>query len=202
MKKLLQHISITILLIFALPAAGQIVQAPSFALTGSQPESVLSGTSITLFGAAFDADATHNTVTFTPVGGGTGTDATLTGIVGTTRLDVTVPAGLAGGLYEVSVTRSSDGSVVTMPDLFTVITGTSPIDLPGAGAGLIGMSTENEDWGDNDGDGDLDLIITGESGSLVFSTKIYKNDGSGSFTAIERAFSALTPLRATSPNGM
>lgn len=38
--------------------------------------------------------------------------------------------------------------------------------------------------GDIDGDGDLDLILTGQDSSLTFVSKIYQNDGTGSFTEI------------------
>ena len=38
--------------------------------------------------------------------------------------------------------------------------------------------------GDIDSDGDLDLILTGQDSSLTFVSKIYQNDGTGSFTEI------------------
>jgi hypothetical protein len=40
------------------------------------------------------------------------------------------------------------------------------------------------DFGDIDGDGDLDLIITGKNSSDVLIAKLYRNNGSGSFSLI------------------
>jgi len=48
---------------------------------------------------------------------------------------------------------------------------------------LTGVDNSSIDLGDIDGDGDLDLILTGNSGS-GYIAKIYRNNGSGSFTEI------------------
>jgi hypothetical protein len=50
-------------------------------------------------------------------------------------------------------------------------------------AGLIGISVSSSDWGDYDNDGDLDILLTGYGESSPIS-KIYRNDGMGSFTDI------------------
>jgi hypothetical protein len=50
--------------------------------------------------------------------------------------------------------------------------------------GLIGVYNSSIDLGDIDGDGDLDLILTGYDGSSTRVSKIYQNDGSGSFGEI------------------
>lgn len=54
------------------------------------------------------------------------------------------------------------------------------------GAGLTPVTAPDADWGDYDGDGDLDLVVTGgTSGSgSGFSTTVYRNDGSDTFTDI------------------
>jgi hypothetical protein len=46
-------------------------------------------------------------------------------------------------------------------------------------------------WGDYDGDGDLDLAVTGEFGYNVFVSRIYRNDGNGSFTLINAPLQGL-----------
>ena len=54
-------------------------------------------------------------------------------------------------------------------------------------AGLYGVYSGNAEWGDFDNDGYLDIIITGlHSGSPSYEcvSKIYRNDGNGTFTDI------------------
>ncbi|HUX95876.1 MAG TPA: FG-GAP-like repeat-containing protein [Bacteroidales bacterium] len=46
---------------------------------------------------------------------------------------------------------------------------------------LTGVSSGSADWGDYDNDGDLDILLTGLVSSNAVS-KIYRNNGSGSFT--------------------
>ena len=54
-------------------------------------------------------------------------------------------------------------------------------------AGLIGVSYSSSAWGDYDNDGDLDILLTGRSGTDIFSyeyiSKVYRND-LGIFTDI------------------
>ncbi|HQO09667.1 MAG TPA: FG-GAP-like repeat-containing protein [Clostridiales bacterium] len=40
------------------------------------------------------------------------------------------------------------------------------------------------EWGDYDNDGDLDLLVTGYSGTVGVTTKLYRNDGNDTFSAI------------------
>ncbi|MFH1714570.1 MAG: FG-GAP-like repeat-containing protein [Elusimicrobiota bacterium] len=52
-------------------------------------------------------------------------------------------------------------------------------------AGLTGVDYGSTIWGDYDNDGDLDLLVTGSLGSFAsYSSKIYRNDGSDTFTDI------------------
>ncbi len=51
-------------------------------------------------------------------------------------------------------------------------------------AGLPDLFRSSSDWGDYDSDGDLDLAIAGYTGSGAV-TKIYRNDGNGTFTEID-----------------
>jgi hypothetical protein len=55
-------------------------------------------------------------------------------------------------------------------------------------ADLVAAENGASRWGDVDSDGDLDLIVTGDSDPTLLtslSTRIYRNDGSGSFTVVD-----------------
>ncbi len=58
-----------------------------------------------------------------------------------------------------------------VPKIFTETTSIS----------LAGVYNSSVAWGDYDNDGDLDILLTGNDGSSRVS-KIYKNNGDGSFT--------------------
>jgi len=184
MKQLLPFIAIASFLFITLMAMSPAAYAQNFALTGAEPGSAAPGTEITLQGSGFDATASDNTVTFTPAGGGTGTDATPSAISGTTRLTVAVPSGLSGGLYEISIERSSDNATTTLAGLISVITGNTDAEFTDISAGLTGVDASSSDWGDYDNDGDLDLVIVGSDINTTPIATIYRNDGSGSFTDI------------------
>ena len=53
------------------------------------------------------------------------------------------------------------------------------------GAGLPGVQLGCARWGDYDGDGDLDILLSGEPSGGGRITRIYRNDGNGSFADIE-----------------
>jgi len=52
-------------------------------------------------------------------------------------------------------------------------------------AGLTAVEAGAVSWGDYDGDGNLDLLVTGDEGGGVASTTLYRNDGNGTFAAVD-----------------
>ena len=58
-------------------------------------------------------------------------------------------------------------------------------------AGLTGVSGAAVAWGDYDNDGDLDILLTGYVGSNVGISKVYRNDGGGTFTDIGAALTGV-----------
>ena len=52
-------------------------------------------------------------------------------------------------------------------------------------AGLPGVSYSSAAWGDYDNDGDLDILLTGASTNAVPIARIYRNNGSSTFTDID-----------------
>jgi len=177
--------SIPLLLFLALCLFPLFATAQSLTLTRITPEAAAPGTPFRLFGTGFDAAAGDNTVTFTPVDGGAGTTAPLTGAQ-PTALSGTVPAGLAGGLYTVSVTRASDGATASLPDLVAVVTGgggrwvARDTLRDSAGSTLIPDGALAS--GDVDGDGDLDLLVNDSFDSIFSNVRVFTNDGAGGFT--------------------
>ncbi|MCX5680702.1 MAG: FG-GAP-like repeat-containing protein [Candidatus Omnitrophica bacterium] len=51
-------------------------------------------------------------------------------------------------------------------------------------AGLTGNSSNSAAWGDYDNDGDLDLLLSGQVSSGPGISKVYQNNGNGTFTDI------------------
>jgi Calx-beta domain/FG-GAP-like repeat len=83
-------------------------------------------------------------------------------------LDILLTGG-TGGLASVSKIYRNDGGTFT----------------ENTAAGLTGVgSGSSAAWGDYDSDGDLDVLLSGFTGTGSVS-KIYSNNGSGSFAAIE-----------------
>jgi len=62
-------------------------------------------------------------------------------------------------------------------------------------AGLIGVRFSSVAWGDYDNDGDLDILITGNSYSSGYISKIYRND-SGMFTDINAGLTGVSNCSA------
>jgi predicted nucleotidyltransferase len=51
-------------------------------------------------------------------------------------------------------------------------------------AGLEGVDQASVSWGDFDGDGDLDILLTGKNSSNQLISRIYENNGDGTFSDI------------------
>ncbi|MFC2138207.1 FG-GAP-like repeat-containing protein, partial [Bacteroidota bacterium] len=58
------------------------------------------------------------------------------------------------------------------------------------GISLRGVENGNAVWGDYDNDGDLDILLSGQSRSII--TLIYRNEGNGIFTELDFSFLGLT----------
>jgi hypothetical protein len=52
------------------------------------------------------------------------------------------------------------------------------------GSGLVGVSNAGGGWGDYDNDGDLDILLVGYSPANAAVSKIYRNEGGGTFVEI------------------
>ena len=104
--------------------------------------------------------------------------------------DWTISASPRGGQGSGSVTfdvRPNAGAERS----WSLFVGNRPLPVSQAGsyddlrAGLIGVRDAAVAWGDYDNDGDLDIVLTGArelSGNAI--SKVYRNDGHGSFTDI------------------
>jgi len=57
-----------------------------------------------------------------------------------------------------------------------------------SGITLLGLSRASAAWGDFDGDGDLDLAMTGLTTPGLTATRVYRNDGGTTFTALAGSF--------------
>jgi FG-GAP-like repeat len=90
-------------------------------------------------------------------------------------LDLAMTGQTAGGSNAMYVYRNDGGNFTSLPGSFLGV----------AGGGLA--------WGDYDNDGDLDLLVTGVAGSTAASaqTRLYRNDGNGSFVSVAHPFPAI-----------
>ena len=66
------------------------------------------------------------------------------------------------------------------------------------GAGLASVQTGSVAWGDYNTDGKMDILLTGASTGSTSITKIYRNNGNGSFSEDTTADSVLTAIDAGS----
>lgn len=58
--------------------------------------------------------------------------------------------------------------------------------------GLTGVTGGSSSWGDFDGDGGLDLVITGEDASGTPTTRLYRNEGNGTFSQVGAGLTGVT----------
>lgn len=145
----------------------------SLAVTSFQPETGTPGTLVRIYGTGFSPMSSNNTVTF---GGATATVDSAKGSV----LYAQVPSGATG---PVDVAVSTRDATASASGRFVVVTGGNG-SFASTGALLTGVALGSIDWGDFDADGDLDLVIAGENENGNPTTKIYRNEGGGTFTEI------------------
>jgi len=81
-------------------------------------------------------------------------------------LDILLSGDIGSGTYVSKIYRNNGDNS------FTEQTGIS----------LTGVSYSSVAWGDYDNDGDLDILLTGQSGSSTYVSKIYHNNGNNTFT--------------------
>jgi hypothetical protein len=94
----------------------------------------------------------------------------------------------------------------TLLVLALVLAAAAVVQLSGAasppfadiGAGLTAVQSGSVAWGDYNTDGRLDILLTGSATSTSFITKIYKNNGNGSFSEDTTAESGLAGVRSSS----
>ncbi len=77
-----------------------------------------------------------------------------------------------------AVDGASAGSAFAAEGSFRAITFTD------IGAGLPGVYAGSTAWGDYDNDGDLDVLLTGHTPPSATISRIYRNNGNGTFTDI------------------
>lgn len=53
-----------------------------------------------------------------------------------------------------------------------------------ASANLSAIDNGSAAWGDSDNDGDLDNVLSGRDANLALLAKVYRNDGSNTFTEL------------------
>lgn len=153
-------------------------------LTGVQPESGLPDKNVQIFGSGFDTGMDPmNTVTFIPVNGTSGTQASILTQTGN-ALEVTVPGGLSPGNYRIEVDNSTTKDTTTA--VFQVLKqgGGKFIEL---NTTLKNVTNSSIDWADFDSDGDKDPLIFGMDSNNNPTTKLYENNGDSTFSVVTTA---------------
>ncbi len=104
----------------------------------------------------------------------------------------------SGGIADVNFSSVAWGDYDNDGDLDALVTGNSSASVyvsrvyrndgnnafTDLGAGLVGVSGGSVDWGDYDNDGNLDILLSGFTSSSTRTSRIYHNNGNGTFTDI------------------
>lgn len=150
-----------------------------YSITSIFPQSAAPGNNINIYGYGFDDQPSNNTVTFTTTGG---TEYSGTIANGNENwLLVSVPTFITGNAT-ISVRRNSDAASVTAPGIFTALSAAGDIVFESRAGGISQLQRSTMDIGDFDADGDQDVVIMGLDDSGTKRTRVFANDGTGTFT--------------------
>ncbi len=152
-------------------------------VSGFTPESGAPDTSVTIYGGGFSTTASENTVTF---GSATATVTNAT----QNSLTVTVPSGVVGPM---TLTVEKDGESVTAARRFTALQARTNVrSLTGTDVGLDGLRNGSVALGDLDGDNHIDVAMVGEGAGGTPTTRLYENNGDGTYTAMDAGLTGVT----------
>ncbi len=152
-------------------------------VSGFTPESGAPDTSVTIYGGGFSTTASENTVTF---GSATATVTNAT----QNSLTVTVPSGVVG---PTTLTVEKDGESVTAARRFTALQARTTVrSLTGTDVGLDGLRNGSVALGDLDGDNHIDVAMVGEGAGGTPTTRLYENNGNGTYTAMNAGLTGVT----------
>ena len=157
------------------------VQPP--AISGFTPMSGASGTSVTINGGGFSTTASNNTVRF---GSATATVTNAT----QNSLIVTVPSGAVG---PTTITVEKDGESETAARTFTALEARTNVrSLTSTDVGLSGLRNGSVALGDLNGDNHIDVAMVGEDAGGTPVTRLYSNDGDGTYTGMKVGLTGIT----------
>ena len=152
-------------------------------VSGFTPESGAPDTSVTIYGGGFSTTASENTVTF---GSATATVTNAT----QNSLAVTVPAGVVG---PTTLTVEKNGESVTAARRFTALQARTTVrSLTGTDVGLDGLRNGSVALGDLNGDNMIDVAMVGEGAGGTPTTRLYENNGDGTYTAMNAGLTGVT----------
>ena len=159
------------------------VYSQGISVTGVQPAQAPPGATVKIYGGGFSTTASENTVTF---GSATATVTNAT----QNSLTVTVPAGVVG---PTTLTVEKNGESVTAARRFTALqTRTTVRSLTGTDVGLDGLRNGSVALGDLNGDNMIDVAMVGEGASGTPTTRLYENNGDGTYTAMNAGLTGVT----------
>ncbi|WP_020403467.1 FG-GAP-like repeat-containing protein [Gracilimonas tropica] len=156
------------------------VQAQNLKITKIQPVNGTPGSSITIYGTGFDSTPGNNTVTFSPVAGGTSVTGTVLS-ESSNKLTVNIPT-TDGGNYSIDVERSSDSSSDTALQLISITTQGGSFGATNSSDEIVTTTADSPRKilpVDINGDGDIDLLSANNNDNKV---SLFSNDGSQNFS--------------------